>query len=133
MITILYAAILGIVFICLTLYVVAGRWEHKIGLGDGGNPDMLKRVRIHGNFAEFVPFALLLLFLTDYAQYSAAVIHSLGIMLVVGRVCHIIALKLSRGFTWVRAVGVVLTLAVILTCSVLLLYKFIILQTITLQ
>jgi uncharacterized protein len=132
-ITVLYAAILGIIFIGLTMYVVIGRYKYKIGLGDGGNAHMLRRIRMHANFAEFVPFALLLLFLTDYAQYSSMVIHSLGIMLVIGRVCHIIALNATQGVHVLRAVGVVLTLAVILTCSILLMYKFLILRTIPLE
>lgn len=128
MITILYAGLLGLLYIGLTLYVVRGRWAYKIGLGDGGNPQMLSRIRIHGNFAEFVPFALLLLFMTDYVQYNPLLIHLLGITLVLARVFHATGLLKSHVFTPWRGAGVVLTLAVILICSILLIWHFVALR-----
>lgn len=130
MITIIYAGILGLIFIGLALYVVRGRWAYKIGLGEGENRDMQKRVRIHGNFAEHVPFALLLLFLTDYVQYSPLLIHALGITLVLARIFHFIGLRKSGSFTLWRGAGVVMTLMVILICSILLIWHFIALQLI---
>ena len=82
MITTLYAAILAFLYLGLTLLVIRGRWKFKIGLGDGGNREMERMIRAHGNFAEFVPFALLLLFMLDYSGFSPVMIHILGIMLV---------------------------------------------------
>ena len=68
MITIIYAGILAIVYAVLTLRVAQGRYKYRVGLGDGGVPELTQRIRVHGNFAEHVPFALLLIFLVDYAE-----------------------------------------------------------------
>lgn len=128
MITVLYAGFLGLLFVGLTFYVVGGRYKHRIGLGDGGNSDMIKRIRIHGNFAEYVPFALLLLFMADLVRFNPSVIHTLGIALVAGRILHVLGIMTSEGATWMRASGVILTLTVILVSSALLIWHFIALR-----
>ena len=46
------------------------RGAKKIYLGDGGDPEMLAAIRAHGNFIEFVPLCLLLIyFASDYYGY----------------------------------------------------------------
>lgn len=128
MITVLYAGILGLIFIGLTLYVVMGRFKHRVGLGDGGNPDLIKRIRIHGNFSESVPLALLLLFMVDTTRFEPMIVHTLGIALVVGRILHIFGICSSEGASWMRASGVILTLTVILVSALLLIWHFLALR-----
>lgn len=122
MITIIYAGILGLIYVMLSGFVVQGRYQHKISLGDGGNPDMTKRIRMHGNFAEYVPFALLLLFLVDYVQYSPLLVHALGVMLLAGRLFH--ALAIYRTIFPLRAAGMILTLLMILLSALMLIWHF---------
>lgn len=124
MITTLYAALLAILYIMLAAYVIRGRYKYRIGLGDGGNPDMEKRVRIHANFAEYAPFALLLLFLVDYAQTGPVAVHILGVMLLIGRILHAWGISGSSGVSPGRFLGMILTMAMILACAVILLWKF---------
>lgn len=129
MITTLYAAILAIVYIALTFMVARGRWKYKIGLGHGDNPEMERLIRIHANFAEYVPFALLLLFMLDISRFSPMFLHVLGIMLVVGRIAHAIGLKKSKYFTPWRGLGIGLTLLVILISAVLLIWIYVVIRT----
>lgn len=126
MITTLYASLLAILYLCLTVYVIQGRWKYHIGLGDGGNPAMLQRIRMHANCAEFVPFGLLLLFLVDYSHFSAVIVHILGIMLLVGRILHAQGIHQNPVLSFGRSAGVVLTLSMILACAVLLLWRYIV-------
>jgi uncharacterized membrane protein YecN with MAPEG domain len=130
MITIIYAALLGLLYVGLTLFVVHGRWTYKIGLGDGNNSAMQRRIRMHGNFAEYVPLALILLLLIDYAEYPGIIVHGLGIALVVGRIAHAVGIHESPNFTIQRFIGMVLTLGMILVSSILLLWKFVALEMI---
>ena len=62
MIISLYAGILALIYIGLSGYVIQGRFKNKVSLGDNNNADMQKRIRVHGNFAEYVPLALFLIF-----------------------------------------------------------------------
>ncbi len=131
MITTLYAAILAFLYLGLTFMVARGRWKYKIGIGDGGNADMQRLIRVHGNFAEYVPFALLLLFMLDYARFSPMVIHVLGIMLVIGRIAHAIGLSRSSRLTPPRGLGIALTLLMMLITASLLLWVAIVLRVIS--
>jgi len=124
----LYAGLLAIIFAVLTVRVAHARYKYRVGLGDGGVPDLTQRIRIHGNFAEHVPFALLLLFMVDYAQYAPILIHVLGILLVVARVLHVCGISRTSGASWGRFLGTVLTLTVMLVCAVLLLWKFFVIR-----
>ena len=128
MITTLYAGLLAILYLFLSAYVIRGRYKYQVGLGDGGNPALARRVRIHGNFVEYVPFALLLLYMIDNAQYSPFIVHMLGMMLVIGRVLHAWGLSTSETVSFGRFAGMVLTLVMIAACAILLIWKFLILR-----
>lgn len=122
MISGLYAALLGLIFLGLTHYVIAGRRQYKIALGDGGNDDLATRIRIHGNFAETVPLALILMMLAEMQGVPLLALHAMGLMLITGRVAHIAGLR-RPSLRW-RIVGMVLTQVVIFSCCVFLLVRF---------
>ena len=116
-ITALYAGLLGLLMLILAFRVVAVRRATAIGLGDGGNALLLSRIRIHGNAAEYVPLALLLMLVFEINGGSAAWLHALGIALVVGRLAHAQGLEQSNGVSPGRLVGNVLTWSVILIAA----------------
>ena len=59
------AALLAVLQMILMLYVATGRGKFKTGLGDGGHPGLIRRIRIHGNLAENAPVFLILLALVE--------------------------------------------------------------------
>ena len=128
MITIVYAGLLAIIYAVLTARVALGRYKYRVGLGDGGVPELTQRIRVHGNFAEHVPFALFLIFLVDYSEYSPIIVHVLGILLVIGRILHVFGVTSSPNASFGRMVGTILTVLVYLICAVLLIWKFLILR-----
>ncbi|MEM6812165.1 MAG: MAPEG family protein, partial [Pseudomonadota bacterium] len=69
MITSFYAGILAIMYLFMSTNVIKGRRANKISVGHadkkGENEDLLRRVRIHANFIEYVPIALILIFLLE--------------------------------------------------------------------
>lgn len=123
MITGLYAALLGLMFLGLSHYVIAGRRHYKTGRGDGGNDDLATRIRIHGNYAETIPFALLLVMLVEMQGAPLLSLHAMGVILIVGRVSHGYALH-KNILRW-RVVGMVLTHIVMISCCAFLIWKFI--------
>lgn len=120
-----YAGVLAIFYIFLALYVVQGRYKHQVGLGDGGVSDLQQRIRMHGNFAEYAPFALLLLYMVDIAKLSPTSIHILGLMLVIGRILHAWGILTSPNASKGRLAGMILTLTMILVCAVMLIWRYI--------
>jgi uncharacterized membrane protein YecN with MAPEG domain len=114
-ITILYAGLLAIWFLVLSIRVVQARLgPGKPSLGDGGDPMVLRRIRGHANFAEYVPMVLVLMALLEMRGSPAWVLHCIGVMLLVGRLLHGIALSYTRKFLFGRTAGVALTFAALL-------------------
>lgn len=113
----LYAAILALMMTGLAFNVSRLRNKHQVMFGDGGHPDLIRAQRAHGNFAEFTPFALLLIFMLQNAGASLASLHVLGITLIAARVLHAWGLLASK--TPGRMAGVLLTHLVIVAAGLL--------------
>lgn len=123
-VTAFYAAILGLVFIAITLRIALGRYSRKLSLGDGGDKDFNKLIRGHGNFAETVPITLILLLLLELQNTSPMVLHTLAIALLAGRALHYLQLTGLLQPLLFRSIGMILTLSTILIASILLLSGF---------
>jgi hypothetical protein len=118
-ITALYAAILGLILTLLAINVTVYRWRNRVPLGQGGNAQMLRIVRMHGNAAEYIPIGLLLMAVYELNGGARVVLHTLGGMLVLGRLLHAWGLGRSAGPSIGRATGQLLTwLAIIVLALV---------------
>jgi uncharacterized protein len=124
MVTTLYAAILAILFFYLSVNVIGQRRKSQASLGIGNDPNLERLVRVHGNFAEYVPFALLMLFFAEGANYPAWAIHAMGILLLAGRFSHAYGVSRSTENFAFRVTGMALTFTVLLTCASLLFYSY---------
>jgi uncharacterized membrane protein YecN with MAPEG domain len=116
-----YAAILVLMFVFLSVRVIQMRASAKIGIGTGNDPAMERRIRVHGNFAEYVPLALLLLAFMEMQQQSRYLIHILCIVLVVARIVHAIGVTPVRENFPMRVASVLATFAVLVIASLALL------------
>ena len=86
--TAFYAGLFALIYVGLSAWVVATRVSDDVLHGDGGNETLEKRIRIQGNFGEYVPFALLLIALLEAGGSGQAFVKSLLIVLLVARVLH---------------------------------------------
>lgn len=107
-ITPLYAGLLALWFVALSVRVVQRR-GHGVSLGDGGDTLLLRRIRGHANFAEYVPLILLMMGFLEFSHYSGWLLHAFGIVLVVARLLHGYALSFSEQFKFGRFWGTLLT------------------------
>lgn len=120
-ITSLYAAIFGLLLIPITYAVGFRRVKTRTSFLDGGDKILLRRIRSHGNFVEYVPFALILIGLTELNGAPALWVHGLGALLLVSRVVHYLVLNFWH-FVPVRMLSMLGTTAVFLLSSVYLIY-----------
>ena len=130
MITAFYAAVLALVFLGLSAYVIQGRFTKRIAFGAGGDDNMAKRVRAHGNFAEYVPFALILLMFAEMQNAPVWGVHVIGIVLVIARVLHVCGTMNPKIPNAQRLLGMVLTMVAILLPALWCLWAFLIRQTV---
>ena len=124
-ISLLYAGVLGIMYLLLSVNVIRYRWKEKKGLGHESHPKdpLFRAIRIHGNFMEYVPFILLLLALDEVTMRGEAFLHAAGMGLILARVFHFMGITKSHLVSWQRSAGVALTFIILLVLSVNLILK----------
>ena len=109
-----YAGILALLYIGLSFLVIGQRRKHLVGIGDGEIKDLSKAIRVHANFIEYVPIALLLLATAEVGGTSVQLIHAMGGLLVTSRFLHAIGLSKSIGTSWQRFCGTIGTFLTII-------------------
>jgi uncharacterized membrane protein YecN with MAPEG domain len=122
-ITAFYASLLAFLFLLLSARVIAQRREARVEIGAGDSAELFRRSRVHANFAEYVPLALLLLALAESLKPPSIVLHALCLALVAGRLVHAYGLSQTPHILKLRVLGMWLTLGTIgltaLLCFVL--------------
>ena len=122
-ITSIYAALCGILMIALAVRVSMLRRRFRIGVGSAGQEALERAIRVHANFTEFVPLALILMLLAELGGVTGWLMHVFGITLVVSRLLHAWGLTRSGGVSFGRLYGTLGTWALILALAVLLLLR----------
>ncbi|MBR0654942.1 MAPEG family protein [Plastoroseomonas arctica] len=107
--TALYAALLGILFLAISLRVIAARRDAKIAVGTGEDRRLLRASRAHGNFAEYVPLILLLIALAETTGTPRPVIHAIGLATLIGRAVHAYGIRREPERFVFRVTGMALT------------------------
>lgn len=92
MISGLYAAIFALIQLWLTICVVKVRVKDEISLGDGGNDELVRRMRAHGNFVETVGIVILLMLIAELSGAPFWALHILGALMLVGRILHAVGI-----------------------------------------
>lgn len=121
-ITGLYATLLALLMIVLGIRVSSLRMKHRVGLLDGGNPELTRAMRIHGNIMEWIPMALILFACAESQRLGFLWLHILGIILLLSRILHMQGLIRSSGRSFGRMVGMLGTWSVMLILGIYNLY-----------
>ncbi|MBL8309537.1 MAG: MAPEG family protein [Burkholderiales bacterium] len=111
-VSLLFAACCGLLQCVLTALVIIRRAQTGVDFLDGGDLQLLRRMRAHGNLSETAPMALLLMALLELGGLGRAWLTGFGIALLLGRLLHAHSL-LTNNAAWSRRGGMTLTLAVI--------------------
>lgn len=114
-ITPVYAGLLTLVFVALSLRVIGARRGARISLGDGGDKALLRRQRVHANFAEYVPLALVLMLLAELQGVPRPVVHGLGLALLAGRLVHAAGVSREPENFKLRVTGMALTFTALIS------------------
>ena len=116
-ITLLFASLHVLLMLVLLAPIPRYRRSLKIGVGDGGDKTLARMIRVHGNFIEYVPFALLVLALLELCGLAPVWLWGFGGALLLGRVLHAIGFSRSGGYSFGRFTGTVLTWLVFLAMA----------------
>jgi uncharacterized membrane protein YecN with MAPEG domain len=124
-ITALYAAILALIIVALGINVTVHRVKLKVSLGDGGNPQMLRMIRLHANACEYIPLALILMLAYEINGGWHTALHLVGIALIAGRLIQIWGMWSTDVPGAARGTGQTLTWLSIAALAILNLLKFV--------
>ena len=113
----IYAGLLGLVLVGLSMRVIQFRLKLRVGLGDGGQPALRQAMRMQGNFIEYVPLALILMAGLELMAAPTGLVHGLGALLLAARVSHALGLAMTDGASIPRFFGTVGTFGVIVVGS----------------
>ncbi|WP_420397747.1 MAPEG family protein [Nioella sp.] len=117
MIAPLYAGLLGLLFLHLSIRVISLRRHHKVSVGDGGEKALSKAMRVQANCVEYASIGLILLFGAELQGAPAWAVHGLGVTLLLGRVLHAFGFGSTPQIVPARVWGMALTLGMILIAS----------------
>ena len=114
-VTSLVAAVLTAIFIKLSLAVIGLRKKNRVGLGSGGHEDLERAIRAQGNFAEYVPFGIILIGCLEINGAPWWLVAMPGIVLIIGRLIHAVGINTPPPDFSKRVLGMKLTFATLVT------------------
>ena len=117
-ITMLFTGLLGLLFMFHTVRVILARRSSHINLGIGDSDALLRTVRIHGNFSEYVPLLILIMALLELSVVSETALYAFGTSVVVGRLLHFYGIYSPATPGIARIIGMVLTFIPLILGSV---------------
>ena len=112
-----YAGLLALLFVFLSAWVIRSRRSAGVPIGDGANEHLLRRMRVHANFAEYVPYALVLMALAESLESYPMILHGAGVGLVIARLLHAYGVGNTPENFRFRVTGMAMTFAAIATLA----------------
>lgn len=113
-ITSLYAGLFMLLLLVLAFGVVRLRLRTETSLGDGGNRNLTKAMRSHGNAIEYVPMVLIGLALLEIGATNATLLHVYGSVFLLARFSHAFGMQQANEGNNFRKIGILLTWLVML-------------------
>ena len=119
LVTSIIASVLTIILIRLSFAVIGLRRKNKVGLGSGGYEDLERAIRAQGNFAEYVPFGIILIACLELNGAPWWLVAIPGITLIIGRLIHAKGINVPPPDFSKRVLGMMLTFGTLVTLVIL--------------
>jgi uncharacterized membrane protein YecN with MAPEG domain len=117
-----YTAIFAIMLVVLSLRVANMRREAKTSIGDGNNAILRRRIRVQGNFTEYVPISLLLFLFVELQSWPRWLVHMFCLVLLAARLLHAYGVAQEPEYIPYRATAMATTATLLIVASGLLLF-----------
>lgn len=108
-ITLSSVAAAALINIWLSIRCGQVRTTHKVSVGDGGNEQLIRRMRAHANFSENAPIVLVMIAALEFAHAGSTALAAVAGVFMLGRVGHGLGMD-GGSFGMGRTVGTVVTL-----------------------
>ncbi len=108
-ITLSSVAAAALINIWLSIRCGQVRTAQKVSVGDGGNEDLIRRMRAHANFSENAPIVLVMIAALEFAHSGSTTLAAVAGVFMLGRVAHGLGMD-GGSFGMGRTIGTVVTL-----------------------
>lgn len=112
-ITLTIAAAAALLNIWLMMRVGKVRLAEKISVGDGGNENVIRRMRAHSNFIESAPIVLILIAAIELSIGTNLALWIVSSLYIVGRIAHGFGMD-GGSFEKGRVLGTIITMLTML-------------------
>ncbi len=119
LVTSIIASLLTVIFIKLSFAVIGLRRKNKVGLGSGGHDDLERAIRAQGNFAEYVPFGIILIACLELNGAPWWLVALPGIALIIGRLIHAAGINMPPPNFSKRVMGMKFTFSTLIVLVIL--------------
>ena len=119
LVTSIIASLLTVIFIRLSFAVIRLRRKNKVGLGSGGHDDLERAIRAQGNFAEYVPFGIILIACLELNGAPWWLVALPGIALIIGRLIHAAGINMPPPNFSKRVMGMKFTFSTLIVLVIL--------------
>lgn len=112
-ITLTIAAAAALINLWLMVRVGRVRMAEKVSVGDGGNDNVIRRMRAHSNFIESAPLVLILIAAIEISSGTSMILWVVSALYILGRVAHGLGMDggaLGKG----RMIGTLITMLTLL-------------------
>lgn len=120
-----YTAVLALFFVFLSIRTIRIRRKARVAIGGGDNPLLERAIRVHGNFAEYVPIAVILIYFLEIKTGISLLVHVLFLALIAGRAIHFYGVRQVDETIKFRVIGMATTFTVIIISSLGILLSYI--------
>jgi uncharacterized membrane protein YecN with MAPEG domain len=128
-VTSIITAVLTIIFVRLSFAVIGLRRKNQVGLGSGGHEGLERAIRAQGNFAEYVPFGIILIACLELNGAPWWLVAIPGITLIIGRLMHAVGISVPPPDFSKRVLGMKFTFVTLISLALFnlgwLLYKLV--------
>jgi hypothetical protein len=107
-VTVTLTAFCGLLLVGLAMRISMLRMRHKIAFGDGGNTELMRAIRVHGNTAEHAPIFVLMTLAYELGRGTTLLLVVTTAAFVLARVGFTAAL-VGRGLHRMRMAAALVT------------------------
>lgn len=116
-ITLASAAAAALINLWLSIRTGTMRGAKKISIGDGGDQDLICRMRAQANFVENTPFVLVLIAAIELARPDNVWLAGVAAIYALGRVAHPLGMD-GGAFARGRMIGTLITMLTLLGLAI---------------
>ena len=121
LVTPIYVAALAVILVALSIRVIRLRRKFGVAIGHGNEAELERAMRVHANFCEYVPVAVILVYFVEISLGTGWWAHVLGASLLLARCLHGFGVSQVRENLRLRVIGMATTFTVILASAIVIL------------